>query len=87
MTNLLADLSVRFNVSSKRNVEHFFIPYSNLNISVVALLLKYNCISSFNVDLSPLTRKLRIKVKPLYLLSEPLIRKISLVSKPGRRVY
>lgn len=87
MTNLLADFTVRFNSSLKRNVEFFFIPYSNLNIRVVELLLKYNCIVSFSIDACDANKRLQIKVTPLYILSNPLIRQIELVSKPGRRVY
>lgn len=87
MTNLLADFTVRFNASLKRNVECFFIPYSSLNVRVVELLLKYNCISSFCVDICKPTLKLQIKVIPLYVSNEPLIKKIELISKPGHRVY
>lgn len=87
MTNLLADFAVRFNASIKRNVEYFYIPYSNLNLKVVQLLLKYNCICSFSVDWEKSKQKLQIKILPVYLLSESLVRSIHLVSKPGRRIY
>ena len=87
MTNLLADFTVRFNASLKRNVEFFFIPYSSLNIRITELLLAYNCISSFRIDTCRLTQKLQIRVTPLYISSEPLIKRVELISTPGRRVY
>lgn len=87
MINLLADFTVRFNSSLKRNVASFFIPFSTLNIRITELLLKHNCISSFRIDTCGATQKLRIRVTPLYVSSEPLIRRVELVSSPGRRVY
>lgn len=87
MVNLLADFLVRFNVSTKRHAELFYVPYSNLNARIVELLLKYNCINSFSIDSCPIKKKLRICIAPVYVLSAPLIKGVELVSKPGRRVY
>lgn len=87
MTNLIADFAVRFNASAKRNVEFFFLPYSNLNLRVIELLLKQNCVNSFKLETQPGSSLLRIRVSPVYIASEPLIRKMVLVSKPGKRVY
>lgn len=87
MTNLLADFSVRFNASLKRHADYFYMPYSNLNIRIIELLLKYNCIASFTVDACRNSRRLRIKITPLYILNAPLVRRIELISKPGHRVY
>lgn len=87
MNNLLSSFSVRFNACAKRKVADFFIPYSRLNLQVCQLLLNYNCIGSFTVDVNHLNKKLRIKIKPLYILNEPLVRRVDLISKPGHRVY
>lgn len=87
MVNLLADFVVRFNVAAKKNAEFFYVPYSATNFKVVKLLFSYGCISMYGYDVSPLTKRLRIKVVPLFLENKPLVRKLDLVSKPGLRVY
>lgn len=87
MINLLADFTVRFNISTKKHPEFFYVPYSNLNAKVAEILLKYNSINSFSIDLCPVNKKFRIKIRPIYLPGDPLIRGIELVSKPGLRVY
>lgn len=87
MVNLLADFSVRFNASTRKNVSFFYIPYSNLNLRLVESLFKYNCIRSFSIDLCSHKNFLRIKIVPIYVLNQPLIKGVDLISKPGLRVY
>lgn len=87
MLYLLADFMIRFNAATKRRKVHFFMPYSATNMRVVEMLLRYNCISAFFVDVSKLTGNLQIKITPVYFQNTPLIQKIELVSRPGRRVY
>lgn len=86
MTNLLADFAVRFNASTKKHAEFFYVPCTNTNTRVIELLYKYRSINTFSFELCPQKKFFRIKIVPIYTLSEPLIRSIELVSKPGRRV-
>jgi len=87
MNNLLADFVVRLNTAKKKNVEYFYVPYSNLIVKVVRLLFMYRCIKTFSIDTSPNTGKLRIKVVLLCLLNKPLIQSLQLISRPGLRIY
>lgn len=87
MTNLLADFAVRFNISTKKHLEFFYVPCTNVNAQVTELLFNYKSINTFSFELCPKKKFIRIKIVPLYSFSFPLIRNITLVSKPGRRVY
>lgn len=86
MNSLLADFVVRFNTAIKKNVEFFYVPYSNVNIKIVRVLFSYRCIKTFSLDHAE-KGKLRIKIVLLGLLNKPLIQNVALVSRPGLRVY
>jgi len=87
MVNLLADFVVRFNNAAKTHVEYFYVPHSAVNLQILELLFTYRCIGAFSIDIHPVNRQLRLKVTPIFITNQPLIRKIELVSKPGLRVY
>lgn len=87
MSNLITDLVVRFNAALKCRSEFFYVPHSNLNLRLLELFLKYNCINGFTIDTCRRTHHLRVKVIPSYVFNDSLIRKLELISKPSRRVY
>lgn len=87
MNNLLIDFVVRFNTAIKKNVEFFYVPYSNINVKIVKLLFAYRCIKTFSFDTSLSNNKLRIKIVLLCLTSKSLIQGLKLISRPGLRVY
>lgn len=87
MVNLLADFVVRFNVAARRNAEFFYVPYSAVNFKIAKLMLAYGCIAVLAHDTNPFKKTLRLKIIPLFVENQPLIRKLELVSKPGLRIY
>lgn len=87
MNNLLADFVVRFNTAIKKNLEFFYVPYSNINIKIVRLLFVYRCIKTFSIDTVAANNQLNIKIVLLGLTSKPLVQRLRLISRPGLRVY
>ena len=87
MNYILADFVVKFNTSTKKHVEFFFVPYSNINIKIIRLLFNYRCINAFFVEFNALSHKLHIKIIPVYLDSKSLIKSVELVSRPGLRIF
>lgn len=87
MSNSLADFVVRFNASTTKHVEFFYVPCTNVNTRIIELLYHYEMINTFSFELCSNKKLVYIKVVPLYALSAPLIRRVELISKPGRRVY
>ena len=86
-SNLLADLTVRFNTGLKNNSSFIFIPYTKINVQIVWLLLRQGCIRFFFIDIDPNTSMLRIKVVFKFVGGVSVVDSIDLVSKPGLRLY
>jgi len=87
MNNLLADFVVRFNTAIKKNLEFFYVPYSNINIKIVRLLFAYRCIKTFSIGAGVSNNRLNIKIVLLSVASKPLVQQLRLISRPGLRVY
>lgn len=87
MNNLLADFVVRFNTAIKKNLEFFYVPYSNINIKIVRLLFAYRCIKTFSIDTAISGNRLNIKIVLLSIASKPLVQRLRLISRPGLRIY
>jgi ribosomal protein S8 len=85
--NLLADFVVRLNVGINSGAEFVLVPYSAILFNSVSLLYIYGCINSFSIISEGKSSFLFIKVYPRFTSAGSLIKKISLISKPGLRVF
>ena len=86
MTDPLGDLIARINNAQMRKKPKVSTPGSRLRVSVLDVLKNEGFIRGYAaVDHSDGRSELEIELK--YFDGEPVIREMSRVSKPGRRVY
>jgi small subunit ribosomal protein S8 len=86
LTDPLGDLIARINNAQMRKKAKISTPGSRLRVSVLDVLKSEGFIRGYaKVDHADGRTELEIELK--YFDGEPVIREISRVSKPGRRVY
>jgi small subunit ribosomal protein S8 len=86
LTDPLGDLIARINNAQMRKKSKISTPGSRLRVSVLDVLKSEGFIRGYaKVDHADGRSELEIELK--YFDGEPVIREISRVSKPGRRVY
>ena len=86
MTDPLGDMLTRIRNGQRANKSTITSPASNLRASVLDVLIREGYIRGYErVDVRAGIAELRIELK--YHEGQPVIREISRVSKPGRRVY
>jgi small subunit ribosomal protein S8 len=86
MNDPIGDLIARINNAQMRKKPKVSTPGSRLRVSVLDVLKNEGFIRSYaQVDHSDGRSELEIELK--YFDGEPVIREMSRVSKPGRRVY
>jgi small subunit ribosomal protein S8 len=86
MTDPLGDLIARINNAQMRKKSKISTPGSRLRVSVLDVLKSEGFIRGYaKVDHKDGRSEIEIELK--YFDGEPVIREISRVSKPGRRVY
>ena len=85
MNDPLGDLLTRIRNAQMRNKSKVSSPSSKLRESVLEVLKSEGYIRGFSVTEREGRSELEIELK--YFDGEPVIREISRVSKPGRRVY
>lgn len=82
MTNYqLGEFAVRFIVGGRNFNQIISVPRTILSIKLLALFLKQGLIQSFSIKADT------IEVKLKYYHKKPLIKAITIVSSPGKRVY
>ena len=86
MTDPLADMITRIRNGQRANKATVKSPASNLRANVLEVLKREGYIRGFSrVDVRPGIAEFNIELK--YHEGQPVIREISRVSTPGRRVY
>jgi small subunit ribosomal protein S8 len=86
MSDPLGDMLTRIRNGQQARKSVVAAPASNLRANVLEVLKREGYIRGFSrEDLSPGISELKIELK--YVDGEPVIREISRISKPGRRVY
>lgn len=86
MTDPLGDLLTRIRNGQRARKSSVVTPASNLRSNVLDVLLREGYIRGFErYNVRQGIDEIRVDLK--YLDGEPVIREISRVSKPGRRVY
>lgn len=86
MSDPLGDMLTRIRNGQRARKESILSPASKLRVRVLDVLQREGFIRGYNVeDLSESHKEIRIELK--YHEGDPVIREISRVSKPGRRVY
>ena len=82
----LGDMIARIHNAQMRSKSKVSTPASRLRVSVLDVLKREGYIRGFtSVQVRPGISQLKIELK--YVDGEPVIREISRVSKPGRRIY
>jgi len=86
MSDPLGDMLTRIRNGQRARKESILSPSSNLRVRVLDVLQREGFIRGYNVEQQENNaREVRIELK--YHEGDPVIREISRVSKPGRRVY
>ncbi|MGF1641063.1 MAG: 30S ribosomal protein S8 [Rhodospirillales bacterium] len=86
MTDPLGDMLTRIRNGQRAGKTSVVAPASTFRAGVLDVLKREGYIRSFSqIEVRPGIKELKIELK--YVDGEPVIRQISRVSKPGRRVY
>ena len=85
MTDPIADMLTRIRNGQKARKVSVSMPASTAKEAVAAVLKDEGYITGFSSEGEGATKQLSVELK--YFEGEPVIREISRVSKPGRRVY
>jgi small subunit ribosomal protein S8 len=81
MNNLTADLLARLQNGIEREKETVLVPKTKMNMEILRVLKQEEMIGNYEeVDEG-------VNVTLIYDEGEPTIRKLSMVSKPGQRIY
>jgi len=86
MTDPLGDMLTRIRNGQKAGMQSVLCPASKLRANVLEVLKREGYIRDFSADAATETGS-GFKIELKYNEGEPVIREISRVSKPGRRVY
>ena len=82
----VGDMLTRIRNGQMRLLNKINIPFSNFRIKILDVLKKEGYIIDFKIDKENENKK-SIKVDLKYYEGQPVIREITRISKPGRRVY
>jgi small subunit ribosomal protein S8 len=86
MTDPVSDLLTRIRNGQQAHKESVVSPASKIRANVLEVLQREGYIRGYaRADATPGTNEFKIELK--YVDGEPVIREITRVSKPGRRVY
>ena len=86
MTDPIADMLTRIRNGQQARKESIQSPASKIRANVLEVLLREGYIRGFSrEEIRPGVAELKIELK--YVDGEPVIREITRVSKPGRRIY
>jgi small subunit ribosomal protein S8 len=86
MSDPLGDMLTRIRNAQRARHAHCVAPASTLRLNVLDALKREGYIRGFSAEeLRPGVKQLRIELK--YAEGEPVIKEITRVSRPGRRVY
>ncbi len=86
MTDPLGDMLTRIRNGLMAGKDDVRMPYSKMRLSVLNILQQEGYIRAFNsIDIREGIKEIIVELK--YYEGKPVIREISRVSKPGRRVY
>jgi small subunit ribosomal protein S8 len=86
LSDPLGDMLTRIRNGQKARMSVVVSPASKLRLNVLEVLKREGYIRGYDVeDVRPGVRNLRIELK--YHEGEPVIKEITRVSKPGRRIY
>jgi len=82
MTNFaLADLIARLNISSKKRLVSVRVVFTKFSLNVLHIFLKNGIINGLTIENNYITVYLK------YYMLKPVFREITIVSRPGKRVY
>ncbi|MDQ0346248.1 MULTISPECIES: 30S ribosomal protein S8 [Ancylobacter] len=85
-TDPIGDLITRIRNAQMRRKEKILTPGSRLRASVLEVLTAEGFIRGYSAS-EPVNGRTEFEIELKYYDGEPVIREISRVSKPGRRVY
>jgi small subunit ribosomal protein S8 len=85
MTDPISDMLARIRNAQMRSHERVEIPFSNVKIAISKILKNEGYIDSAEVETNGKFKVIVLKLK--YYDDSPVIKEISRISKPGRRVY
>jgi small subunit ribosomal protein S8 len=86
MSDPLGDMLARINNAQRAHKPTVFTPASKIRANVLEVLKREGYIRGFSREhVRPGVEELKIELK--YVDGEPVIREISRISKPGRRIY
>jgi small subunit ribosomal protein S8 len=85
MTDPISDMLARIRNAQMRSHERVEIPFSNVKIAISKILKNEGYIDSAEVETNGKFKVIVLKLK--YNDDSPVIKEISRISKPGRRVY
>lgn len=86
MTDSLADMLTRIRNGQRAKLAYVTSPLSKLRISVLEVLKKEGYIREYSTEIGA-DNKQQLKIELKYVEGQPVIREITRVSKPGRRIY
>ena len=82
----IGDMLTRIRNGQMRSLNTIDIPFSNFRFKILEVLKKEGYIIDFKIDKDKENKKI-IKLDLKYYEGQPVIREITRISKPGRRVY
>ena len=82
----IGDMLTRIRNGQMRSLNTIDIPFSNFRSKILEVLKREGYIINFKIDKDKENKKL-IKLDLKYYEGQPVIREITRISKPGRRVY
>ena len=82
----IGDMLTRIRNGQMRSLNKIEIPFSNFRSKILEVLKREGYIIDFKIDKDKENKKL-IKLDLKYYEGQPVIREITRISKPGRRVY
>ena len=82
----IGDMLTRIRNGQMRSLNTIDIPFSNFRSKILEVLKREGYIIDFKIDKDKENKKL-IKLDLKYYEGQPVIREITRISKPGRRVY
>lgn len=85
MNNSVADLAIRIKNGYMSGKPIIAVNFSKLNVKIIEILKKENYISEFRLIEND--GKKTIQIELLYKNTTPAVSEVSVVSKPGRRIY
>lgn len=82
-TNILRHLLVGFKTNYINQNSYAFVKYNNLCLEILFILYKDGLIDNYEID----SDKKIVKIKLKYFKNKPLIKDLSLISKPSHKKF